>query len=67
MVEFEPTDSYRAHMPSGNEWGANKHWLPGGRLPAGDLEAVVYTDGMISGRDYTVKDLKTGKCCNGVE
>lgn len=61
VIEFQPTGSYRAHMPSGNEWGANKQWLPGGRLPAGDLEAVVHTDGMISGRDYTVKDLKTGE------
>jgi hypothetical protein len=27
-------------MPSGNEAGANAHWIPGGRLPTGKLEAV---------------------------
>lgn len=29
------------HMPSGNEAGANEHWLPGGYLPSGQSEAVV--------------------------
>lgn len=61
IIEFHPHSSYEAHMPSGNEWGANDQWLPGGRLPEGDLEAVVYTDGMINGRDYTVRDLQTGE------
>ncbi len=28
-------------MPGGNEAGANALWLPGGRLPTGQLEAVV--------------------------
>jgi hypothetical protein len=28
-------------MPSGNEMGANNLWIPGGRLPTGQLEAVV--------------------------
>ena len=28
-------------MPSGNEMGANQHWLPGGHLPTGYREAVI--------------------------
>ncbi|MBM4252044.1 MAG: hypothetical protein FJ146_08745 [Deltaproteobacteria bacterium] len=28
-------------LPSGNEPGANSHWLPGGILPSGSTEAVV--------------------------
>jgi hypothetical protein len=28
-------------MPSGNETGANDLWIPGGRLPDGNLEAVI--------------------------
>lgn len=61
MVEFHPTDAYKAAMPSGNEWGANAQWLPGGRLPHGDLEAVVETEDMINGVHYTVIDLITGE------
>lgn len=60
-IDFHPSGSYDPLMPSGNEWGANKQWIPGGRLPEGDLEAVVLTDGMIKGRDYTVRDLLTGE------
>jgi hypothetical protein len=61
IIEFQPTRSYNAHMPSGNEFGANKHWLPGGRLPEGDVEAVVRTEGMLKGQDYVVRDIKTGE------
>lgn len=61
IVEFHSTESYHPRMPSGNEWGANRQWLPGGRLPQGNLEAVLYTDGMVKDRDYTVKDMKTGE------
>jgi hypothetical protein len=28
-------------MPTGRESGANELWLPGGRLPTGQREAVV--------------------------
>lgn len=61
IIDFHPDGSYEPLMPSGNEWGANKQWIPGGRLPEGDLEAVVLTDGMIKGRDYTVRDIGTGE------
>jgi hypothetical protein len=48
-------------MPPGNEWGTNAQWLLGGRLLHGDLEAVVETEDMINGVDYTVIDLFTGE------
>ncbi|WP_134205122.1 hypothetical protein [Mycobacteroides salmoniphilum] len=58
IVEFHPTENYHPQMPSGNEWGANNQWLPGGRLPKGDLEAVLPTEGMTKGVDYTVTELE---------
>ncbi len=61
IVQFHPTESYASHMPSGNEWGANDQWLPGGKLPQGDLEAIVLTEDMTNGRDYTVIDISTGE------
>ncbi|TXH42935.1 MAG: hypothetical protein E6Q92_05630 [Burkholderiaceae bacterium] len=30
-----------ARVPSGNEAGANPMWIPGGKLPTGNLEAVI--------------------------
>ncbi len=61
MVEFKPTELYSPRVPSGKEWGANSEWLPGGKLPKGDLEAVVNTEGMINGRDFIVKDIVRGE------
>lgn len=40
-------------MPSGNEAGANEFWIPGGKLPTGNLEAVIDADN-ISPSQYTV-------------
>lgn len=45
-------------MPSGNEFGANDKWLPGGILPEGNLEAIIKTEGLKEGVHYTVKYLK---------
>jgi len=36
-------------MPSGNEAGANSQWLPGGKLPEGNFEAVVDLQGAPKG------------------
>ncbi|MBS0900075.1 PAAR domain-containing protein [Pantoea dispersa] len=60
LIEFEPTQLYSPRIPSGREWGANSQWIPGGKLPKGDLEAVVKTEGMKKGVDYNVIDLTTG-------
>jgi hypothetical protein len=42
MVRIDIPDPKQAglRMPSGNEMGANKEWLPGGKLPTGYDEAV---------------------------
>ena len=61
IIEFKPTELYSPRIPSGREWGANEQWLPGGKLPQGDLEAVVSTEGMVNGRDYIVRDLIKGE------
>jgi filamentous hemagglutinin len=43
-------------MPSGNEAGANDLWIPGGKLPDGNLEAVIDV-GNIPSSGYTVSPL----------
>lgn len=44
-------------IPSGNEFGTNPNWLPGGKLPDGKVEAVIETVGMVEGVDYVVTDV----------
>lgn len=48
-------------IPSGNEFGANDQWLPGGKLPTGKTEGIIKTEGMVKDIDYKVTDLKTGQ------
>lgn len=59
-IDFFPGDKYKIVIPSGNEFGANSQWLPGGRLPTGKPEVVIWTKGMVKGVDYEVYDLATG-------
>jgi hypothetical protein len=33
-------------IPSGNEAGANEFWIPGGKLPDGNSEAVIDAAGI---------------------
>ncbi|MHB9805701.1 PAAR domain-containing protein [Pantoea ananatis] len=61
LIEFKPTELYSPKMPTGREFGANDQWIPGGKLPRGDLEAVVKTEGMVKGKDYIATDLFTGE------
>lgn len=63
-IDFMPGEKYNPKIPSGNEWGARDTdplWLPGGKLPNGDWEAVISTKGMQKGVDYEVFDFKTGE------
>ena len=48
----------KVEMPSGNKWGANPQWIPGGVLPDGNLEVIIRTEGLIENTHYTVKYLK---------
>ncbi|SEM47066.1 filamentous hemagglutinin [Chryseobacterium taichungense] len=48
----------KIEMPSGNEWGANDQWIPGGILPDGNLEVIIRTEGLIENTHYTIKYLK---------
>ncbi|MDO5666128.1 MAG: hypothetical protein Q4G63_12865, partial [Bacteroidia bacterium] len=59
-IDFKTSSKFKIHIPSGNEYGTNSLWLPGGKLPNGNLEAVIYTDGMVKDIDYIVIDTKTG-------
>ncbi|WP_345830331.1 PAAR domain-containing protein [Erwinia sp. HDF1-3R] len=60
-VDFLPTEKYNIRMPSGNEFGVNDQWLPGGRLPTGKPEAIISTKNMVEGIDYKVYDMTTGE------
>ena len=54
-IDFKSTD--KIEMPSGNEFGANDQWIPGGKTDGGVSEAIVKTEGMQLDVDYTVTDL----------
>ncbi|MBW7675324.1 hypothetical protein [Chryseobacterium chendengshani] len=57
-IDFKLSKDVKVEMPSGNEWGANKQWIPGGVLPDGNLEAIIRTEGLIENVHYTIKYLK---------
>jgi hypothetical protein len=57
-IDFNLTSKHKVFIPTGNEFGTNPLWLPGGKLPTGEVEAIVKTEGMIKNVDYTVKEIK---------
>ena len=56
-VDIPEPRSLNLRIPSGNEAGANDLWIPGGKLPDGNTEAVVDLGG-ISPSKYTSLPLK---------
>lgn len=46
---FDPSELENLRIPSGNESGANTHWIPGGYLPTGVPEAVIDVPGSATG------------------
>lgn len=40
-VDIPSPEKFNLRIPSGNEAGANDLWIPGGKLPNGNLEAVL--------------------------
>jgi len=40
-IDIPSNSVLNLRMSSGNEMGANKYWLPGGKLPTGYPEAVI--------------------------
>jgi hypothetical protein len=40
-IDIATPEELGLRIPSGNEAGANNFWLPGGKLPDGNLEAVI--------------------------
>lgn len=55
-VDIEDPRSYDLRMPSGNEAGANSQWIPGGRLPGGESEAII-DGGRVPREDYRISDI----------
>jgi len=58
-VDIPDPRSLNLRIPSGKEAGANKNWFPGGRLPDGNLEAVIDA-GNISPDQYSWDTLNLG-------
>ncbi len=56
-INFSLSDGYKVYMPSGNEFGANPKWIPGGKLPTGLHEAIIRTEGMKLNVHYFVTNL----------
>ncbi len=54
-IDISDPKALNLRMPTGNEIGANSHWIPGGRLPGGHVEAVV--DRIPLGK-YTLREWK---------
>lgn len=52
-VDFDAPRDHGLRMPSGNEAGANDQWIPGGKLPNGNSEAIVDAGGLSPGNGYT--------------
>ena len=46
-IDVKAPKEHNLRLPSGNEAGANELWIPGGKLPTGQAEAVV--DNLIKG------------------
>ena len=56
-IDFKLSKDVKIEMPSGNEYATNEKWLPGGVLPEGNLEAIVKTEGLKEGKNFTLKYL----------
>jgi hypothetical protein len=63
VVTIPQPEKFNLRFPSGNEAGANKDWIPGGRLPPtaasqGLLEAILDLGGVKEGEDWTKTPLR---------
>ncbi|WP_145982344.1 hypothetical protein [Rhodococcus sp. MTM3W5.2] len=56
-VDIADPGELNVRVPSGNEAGANDLWIPGGKLPNGNLEAVIDA-GNINNNQYTATRLE---------
>jgi hypothetical protein len=56
-IDFILKKDIKIEIPSGNEFGANNQWIPGGILPDGNLEAIIKTEALKEGVNYTIKYL----------
>lgn len=56
-VDIPKPQELNLRVPSGNEAGANDLWIPGGRLPNGNSEAVIDVAGIPASR-YTATPLQ---------
>lgn len=52
-VDIPKPEDLHLRIPSGNEAGANSQWIPGGKLPTGNSEAVIDVGGIPNTRYST--------------
>ncbi|WP_238485947.1 hypothetical protein [Rahnella perminowiae] len=56
-VDIPSPGDFNLRMPSGNEAGANGFWIPGGKLPNNNAEAIIDA-GSILPSNYTISPVK---------
>lgn len=56
-IDFLLSPQYKVKIPTGNEWGTNSLWLPGGQLRNGNIEGIIETIGMKKDIDYIIKNI----------
>lgn len=56
-IDVDKPRSHGIRVPSGNEAGANRQWIPGGLLPSGAREGVVNAKGLRRDVDYRYREL----------
>lgn len=56
-VDIQNPRELKLRIPSGNEAGASEFWIPGGKLPNGDSEAIVDA-GAISAKIFNTTPLR---------
>jgi hypothetical protein len=59
-IDFHSPHDHGVRMPSGNEAGANEHWLPGGTTPGEVSEGVLDVGNATVDVDYTVNPYVPG-------
>ncbi|MEG0314654.1 MAG: hypothetical protein RR646_05270 [Erysipelotrichaceae bacterium] len=50
QIDVKNLEDLNLRLPSGNEMGANIHWLPGGYTDGGTIEAII--DQIHNNNDY---------------
>ncbi|WP_434777190.1 hypothetical protein [Neisseria sp. Ec49-e6-T10] len=56
-IDIPYNSKLNLRVPSGNEAGANSQWIPGGKLPLGESEAVIDAKDLSSNIDFYIEKI----------